>query len=144
MWQETTRVCLCAVHSGTGLNSLIKCGIYVDVFERDLLAPLDECGSTYSPEVAKVLMSSNIRITSLPLSLNHLENKECELISTRRDRGYVLLSRIASLFESALQSVVFPVPGGPCSSTHRLKLMMDGSTPASENLIAVETYLNRQ
>ena len=114
-----------------------------DVFKRDLLAPLDECGSTYSPEVAKVLMSSNIRITSLPLSLNHLENKECELISTRRDRGYILLSRIASLFESALQSVVFPVPGGPCSSTHRLKLMMDGSTPASENLIAVETYLDR-
>mmetsp|Transcript_16111 Transcript_16111/g.45594 ORF Transcript_16111/g.45594 Transcript_16111/m.45594 type:complete len:239 (-) Transcript_16111:383-1099(-) len=55
--------------------------------------------------------------TNLPLSENHLLNRECELISSSSARVKVVFKRILSFCASAWHSDVFPVPGGPCNST---------------------------
>ena len=77
------------------------------------------------------------RCTNLPDSENHFENKEWELISSRRVCVYLYsrceLSikkpvgptfhrcerRMESFWASARQSEVLPVPGGPCKRTTR-------------------------
>lgn len=61
-------------------------------------------------------MRSNKRETSFPDSENHLEKSECELTSISWDAwGYTWASRMERRWARALQRVVFPVPGGPCS-----------------------------
>ena len=54
---------------------------------------------------------------------------------------HLWLKRSMSFCASALHSVVFPVPGGPCKSTVRLNDTSLGSTPFSPKEIAcTEAY----
>lgn len=50
------------------------------------------------------------------------------------------LERMASFCAKALQRLVFPVPGGPCRRTVRLKETRLGLTPFSEKSRAVSAY----
>ena len=75
-------------------------------------------------------------------SENHLEKRLWLLISTSCEFEYLWLSRIAIFCASALQRDVFPVPGGPWSSTTLFQLIMLLFTPRSENNMVVWTKLS--
>ena len=111
-----------------------------DHFMGGSAVPMRTTTNVSSSSTISVTVLNN-RCTSLPDSENHRENSECELISISREWGYlydkVTLSddmttinpkciylsdrRMDSFWASARHSDVFPVPGGPCSSTTRFQ-----------------------
>lgn len=66
---------------------------------------------------SKVSISPKSLLTALPLSEKYLLNNECASISTNLLAGNVFRRRMDSCWDTARQSVVLPVPGGPKSKT---------------------------
>ena len=115
-----------------------------EAVREDAMLSTSSTSSTNSVSVssASSCIWSNNFITSLPLSLNHLENKEWALISKSRPLLNFSLLRINTFCANALQRVVLPVPGGPCNNIIRFQAMISLSICASAKHKDVLQYPN--
>mmetsp|Transcript_1515 Transcript_1515/g.5972 ORF Transcript_1515/g.5972 Transcript_1515/m.5972 type:complete len:206 (-) Transcript_1515:277-894(-) len=107
--------------------------------DRDSTSSMSTITSESSSATRSLMWSKSLP-TSFPDSENQRENSEWLLTSSTAAHGYLPAIRSASLWASALHSVVLPVPGGPCKRMSRLSDTSVGSTPASEKSTDVAAY----